>query len=135
MLGIGIIGGGRIAGAHARAILALPGTRLAGIAEVDPARRERLAEQYSCPLYAAAEALLASEDVDAVVIALPHWLHCDATVAALQAGRHVLLEKPMAMTVDECDRMIAAARAAGREGHVKVVFDHRGFRHQASGVR
>ena len=44
----------------------------------------------------------------AVVVALPHWLHAEVTIAALQAGKHVLLEKPMAMTVAECDAMIDA---------------------------
>jgi predicted dehydrogenase len=114
MLGIGIIGGGRIAGAHARAALALPETTLAGIAEIDTGRRGQLAVQYDCPLFADAEALLAHPGVDAVVVALPHWLHCEAALAAFAAGKHVLLEKPMAMTVEECNRMIAAGQAAGR---------------------
>lgn len=113
-LGIGIIGGGRIAGAHARAAQALPETILAGIAEIDPARREQLTTQYDCPIFPDADSLLAAQGVDAVVIALPHWVHCDAALASFAAGKHVLLEKPMAMTVAECDRMIAAAQAAGR---------------------
>ncbi len=113
MIGIGIIGGGRICGAHARTALALAGTRLAGIAETDGERRAALAERYDCPIHASAEGLLASAEVDAVVIALPHWLHCEVALSALGAGNHVLLEKPMAMTVEECDRMIDAAQERG----------------------
>jgi predicted dehydrogenase len=114
MIGIGIIGGGRISGAHAAAAQALPETRLAGIAEVDAERRAAVAERYGCPTFAGAAELLADPGVDAAVIALPHWLHCEAALAALAMGKHVLLEKPMAMTVEECDRIIAAGQAAGR---------------------
>jgi phthalate 4,5-cis-dihydrodiol dehydrogenase len=115
MIGIGIIGGGRICGAHARAALALRETRLAGIAEPDAERRERAAQAFGCPVFPTGEALLAQSEVDAVVVALPHWLHCELTLAALAAGKHVLVEKPMAMTLDECDRMIAAAGVADRK--------------------
>ena len=111
MVRIGIIGAGRISGAHARAASASGEARLAGIAEVDAARRERAGSLYDCPVHAGAGALLEDGGVDAVVVALPHWLHCEVTVAALNAGKHVLVEKPMAMTVAECDEMISAARA------------------------
>jgi predicted dehydrogenase len=114
MIGIGIIGGGRISGAHAATAQALAGTRLAGIAEVDAERRARIGERFGCPTFADAAGLLADPGVDAVVIALPHWLHCEVALQALAAGRHVLLEKPMAMTVAECDRIIVAGRAAQR---------------------
>lgn len=111
---IGIIGTGRISGAHASAAQALAGVELAGCAEVDPARREKFTERFGCPGCASSEELLTRPDVDAVVVALPHFLHSDVTIAALQAGKHVLLEKPMAMTVAECDAMIAAAERTGR---------------------
>jgi len=58
--------------------------------------------------------LLADEEVDAVYVATPHPMHCEAVVAALEAGKHVLCEKPMAMSVDEVDRMQAAARTHDR---------------------
>jgi predicted dehydrogenase len=124
VIGIGIIGAGRVSGAHARAVEALDELRLAGIAEVDAARRERAAGLYRCPIHGDVGALLEDRGVDGVVVALPHWLHCDVTVAALTAGKHVLVEKPMAMTVDECDEMIAAGRAAGR---VLMVGHHHHF--------
>src|SRR4051812_888336 len=108
MVRIGIIGAGRISGAHARAASALGETRLAAIAEVDAARGEGAATLYDCPIYPDAAALLDDPGVDAVVVALPHWLHCDVRVAALCPEKHVLVEKPMAMTVAECDEMITA---------------------------
>ncbi len=113
-LNIGIIGTGRISGAHAGAARAIAGVELAGCADVDPERLARFTERFRCAGYGAYEQLLARPEVDAVVVALPHFLHCDVTIAAVQAGKHVLLEKPMAMTVAECDAMITAAERTGR---------------------
>lgn len=114
MIGIGIIGAGRICAAHATAALALPETRLAAIADVDESRVAAATQAYDCIGYLGYEALLDDPDVDAVVIGLPHFLHREVTERSLQAGKHVLLEKPMAMTVEECDAMLAAADAAGK---------------------
>jgi phthalate 4,5-cis-dihydrodiol dehydrogenase len=125
VLGIGIIGGGRISAAHASAALALPETRLVGIAEVDPARLVQATERYGGRGYADHRELLRDPEVEAVVIGLPHWLHRNVTVESLEAGKHVLLEKPMAMTVAECDSMLAAAQAAGKSlmvGHSQHYF-------------
>ena len=110
MLGIGIIGAGRVSRAHARSAQALGRTRVAGVAELDAGRRERFVGEHSCPGFERYEELLEQADVDAVVVALPHWLHERVTVDALRAGKHVLLEKPMAMTVAECDAILAAER-------------------------
>jgi predicted dehydrogenase len=114
MIGIGIIGAGRICSAHATAALALPETRLAAIADVDETRVAAATQTYGCKGYLGYEALLTDPDVDAVVIGLPHFLHREVTERSLQAGKHVLLEKPMAMTVEECDAMLAAAESAGK---------------------
>lgn len=125
MLGIGIIGGGRICGAHAAAAAALPETRLAAIAEVDDARRAVVTEKWGCPGYADYRELLQSPEVDAVVIALPHWLHREVAVACLEAGKHLLVEKPLAMTVEECDAILEAAQRTGRT--LSVAHMHRYF--------
>jgi predicted dehydrogenase len=109
-----MIGAGRICGAHASAALALPETRLTAIAEIDPERLSRATERFGCRGYADYREMLADPEVEAVVIGLPHWLHREAAVESLNAGRHVLLEKPMAMNVAECDAMIAAAKASGK---------------------
>src|SRR5262249_51789709 len=125
MLSIGIIGAGRVSTAHARSATALEQTRAAGVAEVDPERRERFAREYECPGFERYQELIEQPGIDAVVVALPHWLHAEVTIAALEAGKHVLLEKPMAMTVEECDRMIAAEERSGRKlmvGHSQHFF-------------
>jgi len=115
MIGIGIIGAGRICGAHATAVLALPETRLAAIAEVDEGRLGQAVQTYGCKGCADYREMLQDPGVEAVIIGLPHWLHREVTVDCLNAGKHVLLEKPMAMTVAECDEMLAAAKTAGKK--------------------
>ena len=121
MLGVGIIGGGRVAHAHARAT-ATNGATLAlrGIAEVDPTRAAGLGERYDCPSYTDYHALLAQPDIHLVTIALPNVLHAPAAMDAMAAGKHVFVEKPMALTLEECDAMIAAAGKAG----VKLMVGH-----------
>jgi phthalate 4,5-cis-dihydrodiol dehydrogenase len=114
VIGIGIIGAGRICGAHATSTLAVPETRLVGIADVEAERVAAACEKWGGDAYSDYHELLANAEVDAVVIGLPHFLHRDVTIAALEAGKHVLLEKPMAMTVAECDAMIAAEEASGK---------------------
>ncbi len=73
-----------------------------------------------CTPYTDYTEMLKRDDVDFVIIALPHWLHYGATVAAAAAKKHIFIEKPMAMTLDECDRM---AEAADRNG-VKLMVGH-----------
>jgi predicted dehydrogenase len=71
-------------------------------------RAGKLAEDYGMDQEPDLAALLAREDIDAVVIATPHHLHAQEALAAADAGKHVLVEKPMATTLDDCDRMLAA---------------------------
>ena len=112
-LGIGVLGAGRICGAHARTARALPSTRLAAICDIDEERVQEAVGRFGGTPYTDYQDLLQDPAVDAVSVCLPHWLHADTTVAAAEAGKHILVEKPMAMTVPECDRMIAAADANG----------------------
>ena len=121
MLGIGIAGTGRVAASHARAITEVDGVALRAVAEIDAARRAAFLQEHAAgpgaePVrgYGDLEDLLAQDDVEVVIAALPHKLHAPVTIRALQAGKHVLVEKPMAITLDECDAMLAAARQAGR---------------------
>lgn len=125
MLGIGILGGGRISSAHATAAAALPETRLSGVAEVDEERLRVSMERYGCPGWADYHDLLRDPNTDAVMIGLPHWLHLEATMAALEAGKHVLIEKPMAMSVAECDQILSASHATGKT--VMVAHIHQFF--------
>ena len=108
---IGINGQGR---AHLRGLKETPEAELVAVCDVNEAAARARGEEYGVPWVTRYEELLKREDVDAVTLALPHYLHCPVAVAALEAGKHVVTEKPMAISVAECDRMIAAAERAGR---------------------
>jgi predicted dehydrogenase len=89
-------------------------SKLVGLVSGDPLKRERLGAKYEVEhtwSYEQYDACLKS--VDAVYIALPNSMHCDYAVRAARAGVHVLVEKPMALTEEECERMTRAAREAG----------------------
>jgi phthalate 4,5-cis-dihydrodiol dehydrogenase len=121
MLGVGIIGGGRICHGHAKAIAANEGLlALRAIADIDPARAEGLSAQYDCAGYTDYHELLEQPDINVVTIGLPNHLHAQAAIDAARAGKHVFVEKPMALTLDECDAMIEAAKGSG----VKLMVGH-----------
>jgi phthalate 4,5-cis-dihydrodiol dehydrogenase len=111
-LGVVIIGAGRISTAHARAVQDTPGARLVGIADIDKGRADKFAGEWKIEAFTDYADALKRDDVHIVTIALPHHLHEKATVDAASAGKHVFIEKPMADTLDECNRMIAAADKA-----------------------
>lgn len=113
MFGIGIIGAGRISGAHARAANEVGETHLVMASEVDEARGRDFSAKWGCPVVTDYRELLTNPAVDIVSLTLPHWLHEPIGIEAAQAGKHIFVEKPMADTTQECDRMIAAARANG----------------------
>lgn len=118
-----IVGAGGIAGLRRAAIEALEGASLAGAFDVAPERAAALAGGGTA--FPSLEAVVASPDVDAVVVCTPPDTHAAISLAALGAGKHVIVEKPMAPTVEECRRMAEAARAAGRT--LTVGFNHRYF--------
>ncbi len=118
---IGLIGTGEIGQVHAKAHAEVEGTELCIAALIQPDSEMSLAEQYGARLYPSFEALLDDETVDAVDICLPNDLHRQFTVQAFEAGKHVLCEKPIALTLDDADAMIEASRRAGKFlmiGHV-----------------
>ncbi|MBC7379905.1 MAG: Gfo/Idh/MocA family oxidoreductase [Burkholderiaceae bacterium] len=87
--------------------------RLAGAADPVADARAQFTSDFGAPTFDTVEALCASEDIDAVYVATPHQFHADHVCLAAAAGKHVLVEKPMAITLEECTRMIDAARAGG----------------------
>ena len=112
-IGFAIIGAGMVARYHATAIERTPGARLVAVSRSDPARAEETATQFGVPCLADYTALLARDDIDAVCICTPSGLHAEQTIAAARAGKHVLVEKPMALTLDDADAMIVACAQAG----------------------
>ena len=124
-LGVAVFGAGRAGHSHARAIAATPGTRLMAVFDADPDRADAFAETHGCLAFTDSDAVLQRTDVDLVMVALPNFLHERATIEAASAGKHVFLEKPMADTLDECDRMLAAVVRAGV--HLLVAHSQRYF--------
>lgn len=110
---LALVGCGGIAEAHLRGIQQ-PGSRIdvAAAVDVDGGRAQSIAERTGATAYTRLEDALADPHVDAVDIMLPHSMHEAAAVLALEAGKHVVLEKPMAPTLEGCERILAAAAAA-----------------------
>ena len=113
---IGILGAARIAPmALVRPARAVPEAQVVAVAARDPARAERFARKHGIPrVHTGYDALLADPEIDAVYNPLPNSLHCEWTLRALAAGKHVLCEKPLASNADEAQRMAEAADAAKR---------------------
>lgn len=109
MLGIAVIGLGEIGQIYTKAVAESPAARLSIACDVDEARLTWAHSSFGVPTTSRFDDALARKDVDVVAVCLPHDLHVTVGTAALAAGKHVLLEKPMATTVDECDQLIAAA--------------------------
>ena len=115
-IGVGIIGGGNIAGHHIHGyLLAAEHAEVAAIADVDAerARSHAAALGDKFEVFQDYRELIASPRVDAVDICLPHHLHKDAIVAAAAAGKHILCEKPLCLTLDEADAVTRAVESAG----------------------
>jgi predicted dehydrogenase len=110
----GIVGAGYVSPYHLRALQRVPGVTVVGIADPDQALAERRARAFGIPgVFRSLEEMAAAKP-DVVHILTPPALHCELAVRAMAMGAHVLIEKPMAESVEDCDRMIEAARAAGR---------------------
>lgn len=109
-----LLGHGLWGAHHARAIARTPGAELVAIAARSDSAADARASHPAAVVVADWRACLARADVDVVDVVLPDDMHEEVAVAALEAGKHVLLEKPMATTLAGCDRILRAARAAGR---------------------
>jgi predicted dehydrogenase len=110
---VGLIGSGFVSAIHAEALRQVPGAEVVAVASPTPGHAERFAAERGIPHpYTDDRALLDRKDVDLVILGLPNDLHCETTVRAAEAGKHVVVEKPMALSLGECDRMIAACDRA-----------------------
>jgi predicted dehydrogenase len=113
-IGFGIVGLGMVADYHARAIAASNGGRLVGVVSRSADKARAFAESHGAILATdQLSALLARSDVDVVCIATPNGAHLEPAVAAAAAGKHLVVEKPLEITLERTDRIIAAAAAAG----------------------
>lgn len=110
---VGLIGFGIMGSMYAEALDAWEHTCVAGIAEPNPGKRAEAAAKHSCPSYASYQAMFQKADLDAVIIAVPDFLHREPFLAAAKAGKHILIEKPLAMTVADAEAMVAAVEQAG----------------------
>jgi len=121
-LRIGVIGAGGRGGLARLAHKPDEGVRLTAGVDVRPAALESFREQYGPDVFVSDDyrELLARKDVDAVFVTSPDYCHEEHAVAACRAGKHVYLEKPMAITIEGCDRILEAAKAAG----VKLYLGH-----------
>ena len=109
----GIIGAGLIADFHARAINDIPQAKLVGCCDIVPAKAKNLADKYSCRDFESYQDMLTSEQIDIVTIATPSGLHAEPAIAAAKAGKHVICEKPLEITLEKIDAMTDAHRKAG----------------------
>lgn len=126
MLKVGVIGMGMMGWFHARRHIRAPNAQLVAIADITPERLDpsgavsgNIADEGEVDFsqvarYSDGSELIAQADVDVVDICLPTYLHARYAIEALEAGHHVLCEKPMALTVQEADEMIAASKRTGR---------------------
>lgn len=111
----GLIGCGRISPRHIQSLAQIPSGSLVAVADVIASRAQRAAGETGAEPYTDYRRLLDRRDIDVVTICTPSGLHALMAIEALQAGKHVLVEKPMALTLADADAMIAAAGQAGRK--------------------
>lgn len=110
VVNVGLIGCGRVARAHVAALKAAEHTRLVAVCDIKEDRAKAFAEETGAAPYTDWRELLTRDDIDAIQICTPHYLHAEMAIAAANAGKHVLTEKPMAISVADADAMIEAAR-------------------------
>ncbi|MCC6456546.1 MAG: Gfo/Idh/MocA family oxidoreductase [Caldilineaceae bacterium] len=123
---VGIAGLGRSGWAiHAHLLAPLTEQyQVVAVTDEDAARRAEAIERFDCQAYLTFDELLADPSVELVVVSLPSFLHAPASLAALRANKHVVCEKPMAVTLDEADAMVAAAATSDR---VFTIFQQRRY--------
>ncbi len=150
MLRVGLVGIGFMGWIHYLAYQKVRGVKLAAVCTRDPKRREgdwrgiqgnfgppgEQVDLSGVSKYSALDELLRDPSIDLVDLCLPPHLHAGASIAALKAGKHAFVEKPMGLTAAECDKMVAAAKRAGKQilvGHVLPFLPEYAFAKKAIG--
>jgi phthalate 4,5-cis-dihydrodiol dehydrogenase len=109
-LRVGIVGLGMAGGMMVPYLQRHPRTTLAGVAEVNAQLRSRFTRDYPIQAHEQAQTLISRDDIDAIYIATPHQFHKEHAVLAAESGKHVIVEKPMALSLSDCDAMIEASQ-------------------------
>ena len=122
MLKVAIVGTGIIVKSHVKGISQLDDVELVAVCDINEEKAKAYSEECGVPYFLNYKDMPAAIDFDAVILNLPHGLHCEVSEFFLDAGKHVLCEKPMANSVEECKRMIAAAERNNKKlaiGHIQ----------------
>lgn len=123
-LRFGIVGCGSVGPTHAGALLRIDDAELVAVADILPERAKALADKVGLTkVYPSDKELIADPEIDCVCFATPSGMHADHAVRAMRAGKHVIIEKPMEITLEACDRMIAAQRETGMK--LSIISQHR----------
>lgn len=123
MFGIGIVGTGAIAIKHAQAIESLENAELIALFNPNPLSAEKASSKFSVPVFSDWEEFTALPELEAMCICTPSGLHLEPALKAIQAGKHVFVEKPIEVTLDRADQLIRAAEA--KQVKLGVVFQNR----------
>lgn len=107
-LGVGIVGCGMIADFHAKAIQDTQGLHVAGATSRNRSSAEKFAESFPCTIHDSVEAMVADPEIQMVAICTPSGAHREPAVVAAEAGKHVVVEKPLEITLERCDQIIRA---------------------------
>jgi UDP-N-acetyl-2-amino-2-deoxyglucuronate dehydrogenase len=121
--GFGIVGAGVIAATHADAISAVGGARVIAVTDVAAGHAAAFARGHGCAAEPDLTSLLSREDIDVVCVCVPSGRHAEVGIAAAAAGKHLVVEKPIDVSLSAADSLIAAARAAGVQ--LTVISQHR----------
>ncbi len=125
MLKIAVVGTGIIGAKHLTAIATSESCSLCALCDINEDIAAALSKEYGVPYFTDYHDIPEKTNADAVILNLPHWLHCEATIFFLEKGLHILIEKPMATTLEECQKMQETANRVGKKlavGHLQRFF-------------
>ena len=115
ILKFGIVGCGAAAITHARLLNEIPDAVLCGVADKNPEAAKKFAKEYGCAAYGSYEEMLSDESIDVITVATPSYFHKENAISALEAKKHVVLEKPMALSAADCDEIIEKIKESGKK--------------------
>ena len=116
MIRVAIVGTGSIAHEHMRSYLRLPDCAVVALVDIVPGKAQRFMEEFhvQCDVFERHEDILFREDIDLVDVCTPPYVHASISIDSLRAGKHVICEKPMAASLEECDAMLRARDESGK---------------------